>query len=318
MKIMPARNSLALAFGVILSLAPLAAAPADAGGLTLSNQATQAMDKIYDGDPGAAIAIARRLEQSRPEHPLGYLLEDEALWWNTYCAACEIKWGMLDAWKQGKLPEDGTYLALADKAIYLARSQIAKSDTADMHLYAGIAWALKTRLYGLRDEHRAAARSAVSARAEFLRCLQLDPQMADATAGLGLYNYYVDTLSPVIKLLRFFMGIPGGNKEEGLRQMQTGMEQGVLLAVDTRFYLAKSLRTYDRKYEQALSVAEPLGARYPHNPVFFLLLGNLNAELGRSAKASEYFDAALNLSIPDAACAARVRYLANSFLALLH
>ena len=318
MKIIPARNVLALALGVTLLLALVVAAPAGASGLTLPVQAAQAMNNIYDGDSDAAIAIARELEKSQPEDPLGYLLEDEALWWKTYCAACEIKWGMLEAWKRGKRPEDESYLALADKAIYLARARIAKSDTAQMHLYAGIAWALKTRLYGLRDEHRAAARAAVSARAQFLRCLQLDPQMADATAGLGLYNYYVDTLSPVIKLLRFFMGIPGGNKEEGLRQMQTGMEQGVLLAVDTRFYLAKNLRTYDQKYEQALSVAEPLVGRYPHNPVFFLLLGNLNAELGRSAKASEYFDAALNLSIPDAACAARVRYLANSFLASQH
>ena len=89
------------------------------------------------------------------------------------------------------------------------------------------------------------------------------------------------------------MGIPGGDKQTGVEQMETGMNQGLFLAVDARFVLARALRTYDQKYERALAVAEPLVARYPHNPMFLLLAGNLNAELGRKDKASEYFHAAL-------------------------
>jgi tetratricopeptide (TPR) repeat protein len=100
--------------------------------------------------------------------------------------------------------------------------------------------------------------------------------------------------------------------------METGMNQGGFLAVDARFILARVLRQYDQKYEQALSDAEPLVARYPYNPLFFLLLGNLNAELGRNAKASEYFHSALQSQLPDSACTARIRYIANSFLASLH
>jgi tetratricopeptide (TPR) repeat protein len=293
--------------------------PVRAGSIPLPPEAARAMDAIYGGDPDAAIVIARAVQRAQPEHPLGYLLEAEAEWWKIYCAACEIKWGMVDAWKRGKKPEDDAYLALADKVIELARAQLAKSDSAEMHVYLGIGWALKTRLYGLRDDGRHTARAGVAARAEFLRALRLDPEMADATAGLGLYNYYVDTLSRFVKILRFFMGIPGGNKEEGIRQMTAGIDRGVLSSVDTRFYLAKNLRTYDLRYEQALATAEPLAARYPHNPVFLLLLGNLHAELGRNAKASEYFHSALasTESDPDPACAARIRDLAKSFLASL-
>ncbi len=151
-----------------------------------------------------------------------------------------------------------------------------------------------------------------------LTALKLDPDMADATAALGIYNYYVDTLSPIVKLLRIFMGIPGGDKQLGIKQMEIGMNKGSFLAVDIRFILARSLRTYDQKYEEALSDAEPLVARYPGNPIFMLLLGNLNAELGRNAKASEYFHAVQNTSIPDFPCGNRMRELANSFLASLH
>jgi tetratricopeptide (TPR) repeat protein len=293
----------------------LPAIPCRATGIVLTPEAAKALDRIYSGDSDAAVTAAHGIEQAQPDSPVGYLLEAEAQWWKMYCAACEIKWGMLDAWKRGKKPEDQRYLALADNAIQLARAQIAKSDTAEMHVYLAIGFALKARLYSLRDEKHDLAHAGVAARAECVRALQLDPDMPDAEAGLGLYNYYVDTLSGIAKVLRFFMGIPGGNKEEGIRQMKIGMERGAFLAVDSRFYLAKNLRTYDHQYDQALQIAEPLATRYPRNPVFLLLLGNLNAELGRNAKAAEYFHAAQAAPMSDPACAARVRELANSFLA---
>ena len=276
------------------------------------------MDEMHGGDPDAAIAVAHDVENSQPDHPLGYLLESEAIWWKRFCAACEIKYGIVDPWKRSKEPDDAGFLALTDKVTQLAEAQLAKSETAEMHTYAGLGWALKVRVYGLRDETRNAAHAAVNGRREMLAALKLDPDMADATAAIGVYNYYVDTLSPIVKLLRVFMGIPGGDKQLGIKQMEIGMHQGLFLAVDMRFILARSLRTYDQKYEQALTVAEPLASRYPRNPIFQLLLGNLNAELSRNVKASGYFHAALAMSIPDEACATRVRDIANSFLASLH
>ena len=204
------------------------------------------------------------------------------------------------------------------KVIDTAGAQLARSDTAEMRVYARIGWNLKARVYLLRGENRNVARASIASRAEMLRALELDPQMSDATTILGIYNYYVDALSPFVKLLRIFMGIPGGDKATGIRQMETGMNQGGFLAVDARFILARVLRQYDQKYEEALSDAGPLVARYPHNPLFSLLLGNLNAELGRNAKASEYFHAALQSQVPDSACTARIRDIANSFLVSLH
>jgi len=271
------------------------------------------------------------MQAEQPQHPLGYLLEAEALWWRIWCTSAEFKYGMNDARHRQKLEADRHYLQLAEKISSLAEAQIKQHETAEAQFYAGMADAAAARLYGLRGENRNAARAGVSARAEMLRALELDPQMTDATAALGVYNYYVDTLSPVVRLMRIFMGIPGGNKEEGIRQMELGMNQGVFLSVDARFILARSLRTYDQNYQRALSVAEPLVTRYPQNPIFQLLLGNLNAELGRKEKASEYFHEALRLTTADAACGGcagcdtdcstcltRLRGLADSSLAALH
>jgi tetratricopeptide (TPR) repeat protein len=312
------------------SLAPSACAQ----GLSILPDARAALDKLYSGDANGAVALAHDFQKAHPDHPLGLLLEGEALWWKRYCGSLEIKYGMVESWKHTKEPGDEAYLALADRAFQLAQAQLAKSETAEMHFYAGMGGALKVRILGLRNENRAAAHAAVAARTEMMRALQLDQQMADATAALGLYNYYVDTLSPIVKILRFFMGIPGGNKETGVAQMKTGMEHGVVLNVDVRFILARALRQYDQKYQEALEIAEPLVAKYPNNPNFLLLLANLNAELGRNAKAADYLHTVTNMADPPQscshcagcpgcggaanACLAHSRELANSFLGTLH
>ncbi len=315
---------------VALCLVSLAAAPGHAGEIKLPPEAIQAMDKMYSGDPDGAIILLRNLEQSQPENPLPVLLEGEARWWKIYCSSLEIKYGMIDAWKRGKKPEDDAFLLLADKVVDLAHARIAKSDTADMHFYAGMGFALKVRLEVLRGENRAVAHYGVAARAEFLRALELDPQMPDATAGLGLYNYYVDSLSTTVKILRFFMGIPGGSRTEGIRQMQIGIDHGVVTPVEMRFHLARNLRTFDYQYERAIEVAQPLVERYPGNPNFQLLLGNLNTELGRPAKAAKHFQAALKIADQPAiadccstcpscpTCSARIREIAKTFLGSPH
>jgi len=86
------------------------------------------------------------------------------------------------------------------------------------------------------------------------------------------------------------------------------------MAVDSRFILATLIRQYDLKYEQALAAAEPLTVRYPRNPLFLVLAGNLNEELGRKSKAAEYFHAALDANVSDPVCAVRVRDMGGAFL----
>jgi tetratricopeptide (TPR) repeat protein len=307
----------------VAAVAILLASPAVIRAQNLPPEAVHAMDQIYAGYPQAAMPILKAMQASHPDDPLGFLLEAEADWWEIYCGNEEVRYGMVDAWKRGKKPEDEAYFALADKVIFLAQAQIAKSDTAEKRVYAGTGYALKARLYALRGDGRAVAHAGVSARAEFLRALEINPNTPDATAGLGLYNYYVDSLPAAVKILRLFMGIPGGDRNEGIREMQVGIDCGSLSRVLMRFYLAKNLRTFDQQYQNAAAVAGPLVARYPDNPVFLLLLGNLNAELNRREKAAQYFRAAMQSPAlkGDCAfcseCASHVREIANSFLAEL-
>ncbi|HEX4542510.1 MAG TPA: hypothetical protein VH114_05035 [Candidatus Acidoferrum sp.] len=293
------------------------ACPARATKLSLPPEAPAILDKIYSFDLPGATEAAKRMEQELPNHPLGYLLEAEALWWRFWCASAEFKYGMSDARRRPKLEADKHYLELAATASSLAEAQLKQADSAEMQFYAGTADAAAARLYALRGENRNAARAGVRAREHFLRAKALDADLADADLGLGLYNYYVDTLSAIARIMRFFMGIPGGSKQDGIRLLEHAIAEGFLTPSVARFYLALNLHRYDQQYEKALSVISPLTEKYPSNPLFQLARGDLFAKLGRKPLALLCYQAAGALSVSDPECRARIQQLVRTSIAAL-
>jgi hypothetical protein len=283
--------------------------------LDLPPAASAIIDQIYTGDLAAALEGARVLEREQPDHPLGYLLEAEVLWWRIWCTSAEFKYGMTYPRKRAKLPADQHYFDLAAKVSKLATAQSASSETAETHFYAGMGDALAARLYGLRGENRATARYGVRTREHLLRAIALDPSFADADFGLGLYNYYADTLSSLARVLRFFMGIPGGNKQDGIRQLEHAIAEGALTPTEARFYLAISLHNYDQKYRLALEIAAPLLEKYPANPLFQLMVGDLHAKLGHKDVAAQHYRAAEALPFGDVECRAHIHDLVRASLA---
>jgi tetratricopeptide (TPR) repeat protein len=300
----------------LLFLSPIVV-PARAAKLTVPPEAPAILDKIYSFDLEGAVDAAQRMEQERPNHPLGYLLEAEALWWRIWCTSAEFKYGMNDARRRSKLKEDQRYFELSAKALSLAEAQLKQNESTEMQFYAGMAEASAARLYGLRGESRNTARSGVRGREHLLRAKALDPNLADADLGLGLYNYYVDTLSSLARILRFFMGIPGGSKQEGVRLLERAAAQGVLTSNIARFYLSLNLHRYDQQYEKALSVLASLVEKYPANPLFQLARGDLYAKLGRKQQALACYRAAIALPIQNAECQSHVRELARTSIVAL-
>jgi hypothetical protein len=303
----------------IVACAPFVAGDARASELDIPADAKQAIELMYDGRTQEAVALAHKVEAARPDHPLGYLIEADILWWNIYCKWSERKYNTIDAWSHTRPADadDDAELALADKVSKLAEAGIAKSDTAEMELYAGLGYASRARLLGLRYEKIPVARAGVEGRKHLLRCLELDPDMADAYLGLGLYNYYVDTLSAMAKVLRFFMGIPGGDKRVGLQQLETASTKGVLTQMEARFNMAKSLRNYDFDYVRAEQAAAPLLTAHPGNCIFLLLAGDIDQKLGHTEEADAKFRAVASAAWEDAACSERARKLATEALGTL-
>ena len=300
----------------VLLLAPLSI-PGRASHINLPPETPAILDKIYSFDLQGGIEAAKRLQQERPNHPLGYLLEAEAWWWRIWCTSADFKYGMSDARRRPKGEADRHYFELAARALSLAEAQTKQSESAEMQFYAGMAEASSARLYALRAENRNAARSGVRGREHLLRAKALDADLADANLGLGLYNYYVDTLSGIARVLRFFMGIPGGSKQEGVRLLEQAIADGTLTPSVARFYLAMNLHRYDQRYERALTLISPLAEKYPSNPLFQLARGDLFAKLGRKQHALQCYRAAAALPVRDPECQARIQQLARTSIAAL-
>jgi hypothetical protein len=310
------RPTFASALSALFALFALLATPplARAANPAMPPDIQDGIQKLYSGDADASIASFRKFQASDPQNPLGFLMEAEAAYWKMYCSGLSVRFQMVDVWDRTKKIGDDPYLALADKAISLATAAYTQHDSADMHLYAGLGWAIKARFHSLSNDHKAIAHNGVKAREEFLKAVRLDPEMTDAKTGLGLYNYYVETLPDIVKLLRYFMGIPGGNKKEGIEQLQAGINGNGLTSPEARFYLAKNLRNYDHQYDLAAAIAAPLVKQYPQNPIFLLLLGNLDIELNRGDEARNHLRALQGLTLPDAACDKNTKQIAGLFL----
>ena len=295
----------------VFFLVPARALPEPPAKLSLPPNTSVILDHIYSGRRDLALPEILVLQRQDPGSPLGYLLEAEVEWWKIWCASAEFKYGMTMARHREKFPADQRYFELTAKADSLAEASLREHNSAEMHLYAAMAESLAARLYGLRGEYRATARAGVRGRENFLSALALDPSLADAYTGLGLYNYYVDTLSGLAKVLRFFIGIPGGSKEEGIRQLQRAIHEGQLSPALARFYLAINLENYDQRYEQALQVIGPLVDKYPQNPLFQLVRGDLYAKLGNKQLAEACYRAAgaAASQVPEAQCREKIGQL---------
>ena len=245
--------------------------------------AVRGMNKLMDGDFDSAIEMSRQIQKSDPESPLGYLLEADANWWKIYLTEGNlIDPDVFEALSEAVTPYDGDFRRLDELAIRKAEVRIqAHQDEAHSYFYEGLAYGLRTGLEALRDHALATARAGKRFRSFSLAALKLDPNLYDAYFGVGLYNYFVDTLPTYVKMLRFLILLPGGNRLDGLRQIQQAMEKGQLVAGEAKYHLAQNYsRSMDRQFARSLELLRQMEQQYPHNPLWELLAGSIEIRMG--------------------------------------
>jgi len=245
------------------------------------------LDLMMDGDLDGAIAVFKEIQRTDPESPVGYLLEADATWWRIYYATANLT--DPDVFAATDLPTtayDAHFEDLLNITISKSEARIkSQQEVARSYLYEGMAYALRARLAGLRDKDLPTARAGKKMRALLLKALELDPSLTDAYLGVGIYNYFVDTLSAIVKLLRWFIGLPGGSRLEGLKQMQLAAEKGDLTRAEAKFYLAKDYsRQNERQYERSMQLFRELEREYPHNPLWPMVLSSLYCRMGEAEK----------------------------------
>lgn len=264
---------------------PLLAASSELEDKEERESSLQGLTLLMDGDPDAAIAVFREIQSRDPQSPLGYLLEGNALWWKIYYATADlIDPDVFDVVSSETTPYDSHFEDLVRIAVSKSYARLAKhEDEARTYLYLGLAYALRARLAGLRGKDLPTARAGKKMRSFMLTAVRRDPNMTDAYLGLGLYNYFVDTLPTIVKLLRFLIALPGGSREVGLQQLRQAAEHGELTRGEAKFLLAKDYsRRNEMQYAKSLEFFQELAREYPHNPLWTLLAGSVCCRLKRT------------------------------------
>ncbi len=130
----------------------------------------------------------------------------------------------------------------------------------------------------LRAERLAAAREGKKIKDALERALALDPTLQDAYFGIGLYHYYADVAPAALKIVRWLLLLPGGDRVQGLREMLQARERGELLRGEADYQLHWLYLWYEHKPEMALTLLRDLDARYPSNPIFLQRIAEVQHE----------------------------------------
>jgi tetratricopeptide (TPR) repeat protein len=276
---------LAAAFALALATGAAAAQPQVPSDEVLRAEARLGLQRMMDGDLEGAIGIFQEIQKADAQSPLGYLLEADAVWWRIYYSTANLV--DPDVFAATDLPTtkyDWHFQDLLNIALAKCAARIrAKEDVARSYLYQGMAYALRGRLAGLRDQDLPTARAGKKMRTALLKAVELDPSLTDAYLGLGIYNYFVDTLSAIVKLLRWIIGLPGGSRLEGLRQMELAAQKGDLSPGEAKFYLAKDYsRPAERQFDRSIKLFQELERDYHHNPFWPMMVASLNCRMGRT------------------------------------
>ena len=245
--------------------------------------ARRGIKQLMDGDSDAAIQTFQSIQRSDPESSLGYLFEADAIWWKIYLTTGDlVDPDVFDVVRTSTSPYDARLEELDDLAIRKAAARRqAHQDEARNTVNEGMAYGLRARFYGLRDSDLPTARAGKRMRALLLKGVALDPSLTDAYLGLGIYNYFVDTLPTIVKLLKFLIALPGGDRELGLQQLRQAAEKGDLVRDEAKFYLAKDFsRGNERQFARSLELFQQLGHDYPDNMLWTLVEGSLEIRLG--------------------------------------
>ena len=139
------------------------------------------------------------------------------------------------------------------------------------------AWFARGAAYGVRAQWRvergarlAAARDGKHIKTALEQALTLDPAMHDAKFGIGMYRYYADVAPAAVRMLRWLLLLPGGDRQAGLRQMIEARQQGRVIAGEADYQLHLIYLWYENRSHDALAIIRALQTRYPRNPLFAL------------------------------------------------
>ena len=179
--------------------------------------------------------------------------------------------------------------ALVEKALAIEERRIAANPHDAGAFYSRGVTRAEFATYTALIEHAwfSALRSAIGARHDHERVLELDPGNVDAKLIVGAHNYVVGSLPWGVKAASAVVGL-GGSKEKGLEYLKEAASANRETSVDAKIVLVVFLRR-ERRLDESLQIIRSLEPQYPHNVLFPLEDGNLLRAKGQNQDAESVY-----------------------------
>jgi tetratricopeptide (TPR) repeat protein len=276
-----------------MRLPALALAVAAAAAAAQDPLVVQGYQNFYNLHYDQALADFRRYEAGAPNDPNAYNHIAEAVLYRDMFRAgaleTELVTGNNPFLRRAKVdasPEDqrefDTSLA---RAMALAEARL-KTNARDTGAYyaLGVSYGLRANYdFLVRKAWRDSLRDATAARKAHSRVTEIDPSNVDARMVQGLHDYVVGSLPLEWRMLGFLLGFHG-NKEEGIRQVETVARRGSINRLDAEFLLCAIYRR-ERISARAIPLLEDLIGRFPDNYLLRMELAQMYSDIGKKAQA---------------------------------
>lgn len=204
---------------------------------------------------------------AHPEDPAGYFYKAAADWWHLV---------QNFEYRQPQLQKrfDATVNLTIDKAqkrlrLTARNSPEAAKAKALCYLYWGGAEGLRGRWF-VTQKHWGKAYSSGHAGYELMtKALKLDPTLYDAYMGLGIYDYFSDTLSGFMGFLSSVF--VRGDRKRGIRELEEAIEKSPNAAVESSIFLSQIYTFEENNPTGAMALISKLRQEYPDSPLMHLL-----------------------------------------------
>lgn len=186
---------------------------------------------------------------------------------------------VIDAKTRAKIDE------LINQSLRICDARLAKNPNDIDTLYArGVTRSLRAVDQGIVDKAWfPALRSAIGARSDHQRVLELNPGYTDAKTVVGIHNYVAGSLNFAVRAAISVVGL-SGSRSKGIQYLRDVANAHVETTPDAKVALALFLRR-EQRYAESMDVVRTLTAAYPHNYLFALEEANLLKDWGKNDQA---------------------------------
>ncbi len=249
----------------------------------IERQIYKGLDACYNFNWEQADHTFKGLIEKYPDDPRGYHFESSIYLWY---------------YLGGKDKSDlDTFETFSDKAIDKAEAVLEANDKSEMALYfLGANYCYRAIAFGRAGNFLDAAWATKKSETFLSQLQEINPGKTDAYLGLGLYNFAVAQIPSAFKWALNLVGI-SGDKDTGVKYIETAAENGNYTRVEAQYYLAQIEMDFLIDYESSAAILKRLVKKYPRNVLFNYSYAVLLMKEKKLSEADRYLDKVIKARI---------------------